>query len=263
MKKKKLIQVLSLLLIGNLFVSVLLLEERAYANIVDKNTTSISKKVLVDSSLRSKAKKEVVPLETEVYMPVEKLMQHPELPNGCEIVSLTAVLNYYGFKVSKITMADEHLPKQPFSWKQGKRFGPNPHKAYAGNPRSQSAGWYSFAPPIVQASHNYMRTQKNQMLAKDISGSSQEQLMEHVRNGKPVVVWVTLDLSKPVMAGHWYLNEDGKYYKAYTNLHAVVLHGYKDDQVHVMNPLKGHVQYNSKTFFKSYEELGKHALIVE
>lgn len=199
----------------------------------------------------------------EAYIPVKKLMQTPELPNGCEIVSLTAILNYYGYTVSKTTMADNYLPKQAFSWKQGKRFGPDPYKAYAGNPRSKTSGWYSFAPPIVKASDNYMAKQKNKMKAKDISGSSKEELISYLNNGVPIVVWVTLDLSKPTLNSHWYLSDTGKYYKAYTNLHAVVLNGYKEGKVQVMNPLKGQVEYNLNAFFKSYEEMGKHALILE
>lgn len=199
----------------------------------------------------------------EAYIPVKKLMQNPELPNGCEIVSLTAILNYYGYIVSKTTMADNYLPKKAFSWKKGKRFGADPYKAYAGDPRSKSSGWYSFAPPIVEASDNYMETQKNKMKAKDISGSNKENLITYLDNGVPIVIWVTLDLGKPTLNSHWYLSDTGKYYKAYTNLHAVVLNGYKDEKVHVMNPLKGQVEYNLNAFFKSYEEMGKHALILE
>ena len=41
----------------------------------------------------------------------ESLNQNPELPTGCEITSLTSVLNYYGCNVDKTTMADEYLKK--------------------------------------------------------------------------------------------------------------------------------------------------------
>lgn len=208
-------------------------------------------------------KSEPVVNVNSAYIPMKKLMQKPELPNGCEIVSLTAVLNYYGYNVSKTTMADQYLPKQAFSWKNGKRYGPDPYKAYAGNPRSTTSGWYSFAPPIVKAADNYMATQKNKMKAKDISGSSQKEILTYLNKGVPVVIWVTLDLSKPALNGQWYLSDSGKYYKAYTNLHAVVLTGYKDGIVGVMNPLRGQVTYNLNAFFKSYEELGKHALVLE
>lgn len=225
---------------------------------------------VLDNSLRigelgsdAPPKNETVENVTNAYIPVEKLMQNPELPNGCEIVSLTAVLNYYGYNVSKTTMADKYLPKQAFSWKNGKRYGPDPYKAYAGNPRSATGGWYSFAPPIVKAAENYMATQQNKMKAKNISGSSEKEILAYLNKGVPVVIWVTLDLSKPALNGQWYLSDTGKSYKAYTNLHAVVLTGYKDGIVSAMNPLKGKVTYKQSAFFKSYEELGKHALVLE
>ena len=198
-----------------------------------------------------------------VYIPINPLMQEPELPNGCEIVSLTAILNYYGYNVSKTIMADQYLPKQAFRLKDSKIYGPNPYEAYPGNPRSKKIGWYSFAPPIVEAADRYLATQTNKMKATNISGSSKEEILSLLNHGVPVVVWVTLDLSKPTLNAHWYLNDIGQYYKAYTNLHVVVLNGYKEDVVHVMNPLKGQVEYNMEAFFKSYDEMGKHAVVLE
>lgn len=41
----------------------------------------------------------------------EWLGQYPELPTGCEITSLTSVLNYYGYDVDKEVMADDYLEK--------------------------------------------------------------------------------------------------------------------------------------------------------
>lgn len=203
--------------------------------------------------------------QSRVYIEVEKLMQIPEFPNGCEIVSLTAVLNYYGYNVSRDTMADTYLPKQNFEWKNGKRYGADPYKYYAGNPRSKNAGWYSFAPPIVKANEEYMKTQENKMTAVDITGSEKEEIKQHLIEGKPIVIWTTLDLRKPKLNSHWYIHETGEYMKAYTNLHAVVLHGFDEEKniAYVMNPLKGHVEYNLDNFFNSYEEMGRHAIVLE
>ena len=51
------------------------------------------------------AKKETKQDPQEIYLEVSSLLQNPELPNGCEIVSLTAVLHYYGY-----------VPKRTFLW---------------------------------------------------------------------------------------------------------------------------------------------------
>lgn len=199
----------------------------------------------------------------KVYMDVDTLMQKPELPNGCEIVSLTAVLNFYGFPISKTEMADHYLPKEPFSIKDKKLFGPDPYKAYSGNPRNLKGAFFTYAPPIVEAAKSYFKAIAEDRNAIDISGSSREQIMNQLDQGIPVIIWTTLDLSKPKINNGWYLQDTGKYFPAPVNLHVVVLNGYEDNFVHVMNPLKGQVKYNADSFFKSYEEMGKHALIVD
>ncbi len=43
-------------------------------------------------------------------IPVNCILQNPELPTGCEATSLTMVLNYWGYTVSKVTIAGQYLP---------------------------------------------------------------------------------------------------------------------------------------------------------
>ncbi|OME78728.1 hypothetical protein BK120_23640 [Paenibacillus sp. FSL A5-0031] len=198
----------------------------------------------------------------KVLMNVNTLMQKPELPNGCEIVSLTAVLNYYGYKVTKTEMSDTYLPKESFAVNENKLYGPDPYKAYGGNPRNLNGAFFSYSPPIVEAAKLYFDAVGGRNSIADISGSSKEQIIEYLNKGIPVVVWITLDLSKPQINAGWYLNDSGEYFPAPVNLHVVVLNGYEENLVHVMNPLEGQVTYNADTFFKSYDEIGSHALIV-
>jgi uncharacterized protein YvpB len=180
---------------------------------------------------------------TQVYFDVPTIMQKPELPNGCEITSLTAVLHYYKFNVEKTIMSDIYLPKEPFTFKSEKRYGPNPYVAYAGDPRSDSAGWFSYAPPIVFAAKNYLDEQDNENKPIDISGSTKEEIIDYLNKGNPVVIWVTLTLERPIYKPYWYLNDTGELFNAPTNLHCVVLNGYEADIAHVMDPLKGQVTY--------------------
>ena len=52
-----------------------------------------------------------------VKLNVKCILQNPELPTGCEITSLTTVLNYYGYNVSKTTMSDDFLENQMMRWR--------------------------------------------------------------------------------------------------------------------------------------------------
>lgn len=56
---------------------------------------------------------EFMPSDKAVILPVENILQNPELPTGCESVALTMVLNYYGQKLSKTEIADKYLKKDP------------------------------------------------------------------------------------------------------------------------------------------------------
>ncbi|WP_217587832.1 C39 family peptidase [Lentibacillus saliphilus] len=198
-----------------------------------------------------------------IVMKVPLVMQNPELPNGCEITSLTAVLNYYGIDVSKLTMADSYLNQTEFTYQDGRRYGPDPHKAYAGNPRQEVGGWYVFAEPIVEAAHTIIEEENEMLTAINKSGATKEELLSFVKQEIPSVIWVTLDLSPPMKKGGWYMNETNDFHESYTNLHAVVLTGWEDGRVHVMNPLEGQVIYDENAFFKSYDQLGRHAVIVK
>ncbi|KOS60066.1 hypothetical protein AN161_25575 [Lysinibacillus sp. FJAT-14222] len=200
--------------------------------------------------------------EQELDVPV--VMQNPELPHGCEITSLTAVLNYYGMNVTKLEMADNYLPKQDIRTVDGQRFGPNPAQAFAGNPRDKAHGMYVFAAPIVKAAEAVIADKQADLRVTNMSNASQDEILQLVREGVPVVTWVTLDLSasKPSSARGWIYEGETEPRAAYMNLHAVVLTGHLGDKVVVMDPLKGFVTYNVDQFFKSYRELGKQAVAV-
>ncbi|UOE94048.1 C39 family peptidase [Alkalihalobacillus sp. LMS39] len=199
---------------------------------------------------------------TESHIPVATLMQNPELPNGCEIVSLTAVLNYYGYDVSKTTMADDFLPKQPFARQNNKLYGANPYEAYAGEPRDRS-GFFVYAPPILQAAEDFMSTVESSHKAVDVSGSTREELLEYLKQGIPVVTWMTLELDAPRVTYSWYFHETEEFFEAPVNLHATVLNGFiGEDKVHVMDPLKGQMVYSAENYFTSYDALGSHAMIL-
>lgn len=199
---------------------------------------------------------------SEIYIDVPLVMQKPELPNGCEITSLTSVLNGMGYELTKEVMADEYLPKEPFYRKDGKLYGANPYKAYAGNPRDQIA-WFSYAPPIIDAANKVFAEFGGDHTPVDISGSTREEIYAELDRGNPVVIWVTLDLSPPKITSSWYFNDTGELFKAPVNLHCVVLNGYgPGNRVHVMNPLEGQVTYDADEFFASYDALGTHALVI-
>lgn len=199
----------------------------------------------------------------EQHLSVPVVLQKPELPHGCEITSLTAVLNYFRFPVTKTEMSEKYLPKQDFKIINGKRIGPNPHAAFAGDPANLKTGMYVFADPIAKAAKLVAKDQQIPLHVQNVSGQSKESLLQYVKQGIPVVIWVTLDLSKPRTHGSWIIDGTNRKHEAFMNLHAVVLTGYADGKVFVMDPLHGYLSHDEEQFFSSYKELGSQAVAIQ
>lgn len=242
-------------------VQIPYLKDVPYVITIDKSVTARDLSSWMPSYVKSYTLINGIANVSSVGIPVRTLLQKPELPNGCEITSLTAVLNYNHFIISKTYMSDYYLPKMSFVWKNGRKFGPDPNKAFAGNPR-YSSGWFVYETPIVTAANHYLNAVKGQFHGVNMALSSKETIFNQLKKGNPVVIWITLGLQSPHITSGWYLFGTNTYFRAPTNLHCVVLTGFDSKQLYVMDPLKGQVTYNPTAFFNSYEALGHHAMVV-
>ncbi|MDP5275065.1 C39 family peptidase [Chengkuizengella axinellae] len=233
-----------------------------HIEITEENQAIIIKNKMFDFVKNTKLTETGQSEITKLYFPFEPLLQNPELPQGCEITALTSVLHFYGYHVSKTEMADHYLPKEPLIRKNNKLYSANPYKAYAGNPRDKNGGLFSYTPPIVKAANHYFDNVDGNYSVVDLTGSSREDIIEQLNQGVPIMVWVTIDLNKPQMDFSWYFNDTGEFFSAPSNLHVMVLHGYDQNNVYVMDPLKGEMTYDANTFFGSYYALGSHAMMI-
>lgn len=198
---------------------------------------------------------------TEVTVEVPLILQKPELPNGCEITALASMLNYYGYPADKVNLSDEFLPMAPFYRKNGRLYGADPDVAFSGNPRD-SHGWFVYAPPTVKAGNDYLAAISSEHQVIDITGSTQAEVMQYVEAGIPVGIWATRDLSLANYGYGWYFEGSDEYFEAATNLHCMVIYGFKGDLLYVMDPLEGLMLYEMETFFASYESLGSRAMVI-
>ena len=199
---------------------------------------------------------------TELLMEVPLILQKPELPNGCEITALTALLNYNGYPIDKVTLSDQFLDKAPFYKKDNKVYGADPNIAFSGDPKDPG-GWFVYAPPTVKAGQAYIDSVSGKHQVVDLTGLTEDEIMKKVSEGYPVGIWATRDLSLANFGYGWYLEADDTYFAAATNLHCMVIYGFKGDQLYVMDPLEGNQLYDRETFFRSFESLGSRAMIVE
>ncbi|WKA50958.1 C39 family peptidase [Planococcus liqunii] len=187
------------------------------------------------------------------------LLQEPELPTGCEITSLTAMLNYYGEPVTKEEMAKKFLKKVPLRIEGGKLIGPDPQDAFTGDPTS-AKGVYVFPQAVVETAEKYATSVNEQFAASDLSGSSSQEIEKYITSGVPVLMWITRELEPPVTNNGWWIEGTMEYHKTFQNQHAVVLTGIDESSVTIMDPLKGKVVHDKSEFFTSYESLGSYAM---
>ncbi len=198
----------------------------------------------------------------ELNLDLPVLLQKPELPNGCEITALTSLLNFAGYTVDKVTMSDEFLPKEPFYKKDNKVYGADPNIAFSGDPKDPG-GWFVYAAPTVKAGKDYINSVSGKHDVLDLTGSTEETIMSYVKEGIPVAIWATTDMNVANFGYGWYLKENDTFFNAATNLHCMVIYGFIEDKLYVMDPLQGNMVYDKATLFKNFESLGNRAMIVK
>ena len=107
-----------------------------------------------------------------------------------------------------------------------------------------SLNFYCFAQPVAQGANAYLAAQGSALRAADITGVTGQGLLQYLRGGDPVIVWITKDLSAPRTGGcTWLLADTGETYVPYVNLHCVVLAGWDGDTSYLL-----HLCYNFLSF---------------
>lgn len=205
------------------------------------------------------------PLETEHEIEGFKIIrQDPELPTGCEITSLTMVLNYYGMSVDKVTMAEEFLPVVPAEFhfdKDGNLHGADLERYFVGNPATKK-GYICGTEAIKSAADKYLESIHNPMRAVDKTGASLEELYQWISEDIPVVVWVTIDMEERTVIEGWY-TESGGYVEWGSNDHGAVLIGYTPDKVTIADPIAGRAVYSRKSFENVFASRGNKCIILK
>lgn len=196
--------------------------------------------------------------ETAVWLPLEAVLevenidQNPELPNGCEITSAAIVLNYLGFDVDKVTLAEEYLPRCVPYWEA------DPNVEFMGNPEDELA-FYCLPGAIVTAVNAYLEDVGGNYTALDITGASAEDLYRWVAEGTPVLVWTTRACTAPLY-NYTFQLPDGSW--PYSNSHCLVLTGYDDETCYLADPMLEMESVSRESFAESYLERGQYAVVI-
>ena len=191
--------------------------------------------------------------EQKLNVPLENQM--PDLPNGCEVTSLSMLMNYYGIKVSKNELAEtiQHVD----SFTDGGKYRGNPHQGFVGHMTIANAGWCVYNEPLYNVARKYTSHIEN------ITGSDFFFFLKLVSNGHPVMIITTTTFNKVNNMQTWDTNT-GKV-NVTPSSHACVITGYSKPKkvVYVNNPYGYKNQpVNWKNLQASYNQQGRQALYI-
>ncbi|MGD6856253.1 C39 family peptidase [Bacillus infantis] len=183
----------------------------------------------------------------KVILDVPLIKQNPELKYGCEVTSLAMMLQYAGVKADKMDLYHK-IKKDPDPIIKSNRdivqWG-NPAHGFVGDMTGKQAGYAAFDKPIFELALQYLPGR-----AVNLTGKSFEDILSHVSQGYPAVVWTTGDYRLPDRWESW--THEGELIKTPLDLHAVTLVGYDSRFVYINDPLSGKKQVRiTKEKFKS------------
>lgn len=182
---------------------------------------------------------------------VPTINQYPNYPTGCESVALTILLRYYGINVSPNNIIDK-LKKGSIPYEEeGVMYGGNPELEFIGNPYDElSYGVYEN--PVADVANIY----KSGVIVRNNYPFSE--VLNLVKNNRPVVVWTSNSLSVPYISKTWIYKPTMEKISWKAHEHAVVLIGYNENEVIISDPIDGKIKYQNRSTFESrYNYFGK------
>ena len=195
---------------------------------------------------------------------VKNILQLPDLPTGCESVSLTITLNYLGCHTDKYEIVRKYLPKQEFYYVGKELHGADFRTTFAGDPEDENS-FGCYAPCIASTANTCLRDKGFHAEAHDLTGTDFETLLsDYIDKGIPLPVWITnYGLAESYLSDSWKTPE-GELLTWRSPEHCVVLTGYDrtENLVYVSDPIYGNTEYDLDLFVKRFNEMGKQAVYI-
>lgn len=211
------------------------------------------------------AQSDIEPSVNVKQIDVANILQNPELPTGCESVSLTILLNHIGFSVDKMTLVRDYLPKLDFYWYNGVYYGADFRTTFAGNPESANS-YGCYAPCITTTANNYFSDNELKSMAYDITGMDFDGLLnDYVYNDIPVLIWITSSNLHETMPTSIWTTPAGEKVQWLAYEHCVVLTGYDKDKslVYISDPLIGNTSCDYSRIKQRYIDMGQQAVCIK
>lgn len=201
---------------------------------------------------------EPTPAPDTVLEDVPYISQEGILPTGCEVVSATMVVQYWGSDVSATEMADA-LPCWDVEYRDDVLYGPDPNEYFVGTPYSE--GSYGCFAPVIAGIIPEVCPELEAIALENISLDTL--YSDYVAQGIPVLIWATINLLE-VREGSGWILPDGSTFHWPGNEHCMVLIGREEDEYICLDPYEsnGQVELPADALTQRYQDLGSQAVVI-
>ena len=200
-----------------------------------------------------------------VLLSVPYLSQEGILPSGCEAVSATMVVQYYGLDLEVYHLIDQYLPRSDFWYEDGQLTNVSPSQAFIGDPYA-TTGLGCYAPVIQKALNSYFEAENPSLSAVLTTGTSLEELCsEYISKDIPVLIWASIRM-QPLKSGmQWRLSGGQESFTWQSPEHCLVLVGFDDDFYYFNDPYQsqGQVSYDKQLVDSRFRQLGMQSVVVQ
>lgn len=188
-----------------------------------------------------------------------------EYPTGCELVSASMLLGYYGFETNAGALVNEgYIQTSVIREIDGIKYGGDPNSVFIGSPYDENSyGCYSGA--IKSCLESFL--QESAYEVADVSGKELTELCdEYIDKGIPVLVWASINMCETYKkeSNSWIIETTGEVFQWISGEHCMVLVGCDEEFFWFNDPYNGNglVSYKKELAEKRYSELGRQALVV-
>lgn len=245
-------------------------------NYIDEESFKFEQKSKVETSLLKYVSDSYATTNFLDTMLIGKIIDVPftnqivKYPTGCESVSATSVLQYYGIDISIDSFIDDYLDKAKltiigYKANNEKVFSSmHPNEYFIGNPKS-AYGLGCYENTIENAINKVLKD--NQLLdyfeVNAHNDLSLDNVQEYIDNDTPVIIWTTQNLVSSEKGLKWYLGDSKEVFQYMKNEHCVVAIGYDDNYLYCNDSLVGRIAYPKILFEDRYNQMGTRTVTVE
>lgn len=190
-----------------------------------------------------------------------------KFPTGCELVSTSMVLQFYGMNISPENIISEgymeavEVKEDPSD--RSKKTGGDPNEVFVGSPE-KNTGYGCYSGAVYKAMKKYL-SDKAYTVSSLMGMELDVMCSRYIDNDIPVIIWATFHMepSYRLNENKWTIIGTDEEFSWLSNEHCLVLVGYDDEYYYFNDPqTKSGMGYKRDVVEERYSELGKQALVI-